>query len=43
MQSYARNIMDYLPNGFEKISLYYWQWRIINENIIIKGLLQWEE
>ena len=40
MQSYTRNIMDYLPNGFEKISLYYWQWRIINEKIIFKGLLR---
>ena len=35
------NVMDY--TDIDRICIYYWQWKVINENIIIKGLLQWEE
>ena len=35
------NVMDYTDK--DRICIYYWQWKIINENIIFKGSLQWEE
>ena len=35
------NFMDY--TNLDRVSLYYWQWKTINENIIFKGSLQWEE
>ena len=40
-QGMTDNIMDY--TNLERICLYYWQCKNINENILFKRSLQWEE